>query len=289
MSLVSLLNESGIARVDDVYSGEELRALDSSLDPLLHGRADQRRSYVHIDELHALGVLDVVLNQKMRDALFAIMPDPVLYHCFVIETAGNDPEANLFADHLAGWHRDPDCSYSRREPTHVSVFAYLSDVGDDDGGFAFVPQSPEKLLRSSTRNILVTGNAGYTFAWQRSFYHRASPNRGPRRRRIVKISVQRNAFPSVHLASPHYRAAIDAIPSGDPATDVLLGRYQGRTAPRIVPRPAVAAAAIAPTGRLGIDDGALLRAQLRKEAADIKGRLKRLLGERSRSVAAYDS
>jgi hypothetical protein len=235
-----------------------------------------------------MGALDVVLNQKMRDTLFAIMPDPVLYHCFVIETAGNDPEANLFADHLAGWHRDPDCSYSRREPTHVSIFAYLSDVGEDDGAFAFVPQNPEKLLRSSTRNILVTGNAGYTFAWQRSFYHRASPNRGPRRRRIVKVSVQRNAFPSVHLASPHYRTAIDAIPAGDPATDLLFGRYQGRPAPSFQHQPNVAAAAIAPTGRLAIDDGALLRAQLRKEAADAKRRLKSLLGEGPRSVA-YDS
>jgi len=287
MLVDAMLNANGICSLDPVYSGDEISRLNRAVDDLLGTRALEKRSYVHVDELRELGMLETLLGDRMRDVLFSIMPDPVLYHCFVIETAGNDPEPNLFADTLAGWHRDRDCSFSKAEPTHVSIFVYLSDVGASDGAFEFVPQNPNERLRSSTPTVLVTGRAGYTFAWQRSYFHRASANRGPRRRRIAKISIQRNAFRSIHLSNEHFKSVLAATPSGDPATDLLFGRYQGKKPPH-VDRPAATLRpyAIAPTGTIMLEDRALALGQFRMKGAAMKSDIKAALGLGNR--LAYD-
>jgi hypothetical protein len=287
MLMDAMLNANGICSTPDAFSPEDIAHVNATVDPLFAERAAQRRSYVHVDELQELGLLDIVLGKRMRDILFSVMPDPVLYHCLMVETAGNDPEPNLFAETLSGWHRDRDCSFSKHEPTHVSVFVYLSNVGERDGAFEFVPQNPNRRLYSSTPCALVQGEAGYTFVWQRSYYHRASPNSGPRRRRLFKISIQRNAFPSVHLGNDHFRRTIERLPSGDPALDLLFGRYQGKPAPQIA-RPAdVPCAAIAATRRLGVADRSLVKAQLRINAALAKDRLRELVGGPPARVA-YD-
>lgn len=289
MSVVSILNTNGICRVPDAYSIREVDELNRAVDSIFLERAAERRSYVHVNELHELGLLEKIFCPQMRNVLFSIMPDPVLYHCFVIETAGNDLQPNIFGDTLAGWHRDVDCSFSPSEPTHVSIFVYLTDVADDDGAFEFVPQSPERRLRTSTPCILVKGTAGLTFAWQRSYFHRASPNRGPRRRRLVKISIQRNAFPSVHLGKPQFRQVIDELPSGDVAMDILFGRYQGRLAPRLPSSPASSASIIRPTGALGIADSQLTRAYFRQVASRAKSAIRKRLGHGNiAEQVAYD-
>jgi hypothetical protein len=288
MLVAAALNERGICRLDDAYSGDEISRLNRGLDDIFKARALQKRSYVHVDELHERGMLELLLGERMLDILFSIMPDPVLYHCIAIETAGNDPEPNLFAETLAGWHRDRDCSFTTREPTHVSIFVYLSDVGEDDGAFEFVPQNPNERLRSSTPCALVTGRSGYTFAWQRSYFHRASPNRGPGRRRLAKLSIQRNSFPSIHLSSERFKKVIAAMPSGDPATDVLFGRYQGRKAPSVDrPDAPVTPYAIAPTGTMLLDDGALKKGQFRMKVAALTSDIKAMVGGAARRTT-YD-
>jgi hypothetical protein len=284
----SILKSKGICTVPNAYTTSEIDSLNNAVDNVFAQRSSGRRSYVHVDELQEMGLLGIVFGAEMRRTLFSIMPDPVLYHCFVIETAGNDTEPNLFANTLSGWHRDADCSFSPLEPTHVSIFVYLSDVARDDGAFEFAPQDPRGWLRSSTPTVLVTGRSGYTFAWERSYYHRASPNRGPRRRRLVKISIQRNAFVSAHLANSHFIKAIRSIDPGDPELDVLFGRFQGRTAPQILPSPEIAAAAIEVNGTLGIADTTLLRGQIRRSAAAAKAQARKVFGRTANTAPAYD-
>jgi hypothetical protein len=222
----------------------------------------------------------------MRNILFSIMPDPVMYHCHVYEIAANDTRSHIFSESLSGWHRDPDSELVLGEVTHVSIFVYLTDVGPRDGAFELCPNDPTAWLHSSTPCTSVTGPAGYTFAWQRSFYHRASPNRGPRRRRLFKISVQRNRFRSHTLSNPYFRELLAAIPFGDTAMDVLLGRFQGREAPVVDGITAPLPSAIPPTGSLDIPNMDLLTGQLREQARQMKARLK---GNRSAvENAVYD-
>jgi hypothetical protein len=279
------LRNFGICSYTSPFTGGDIAQVNADLDPLLKSRENERRAYVHVNELYELGVLQRLLSQPMRDILFSTIPDPVLYHCHVYEIAADDTRSHIFSQRLSGWHRDPDSELVRGEITHVSIFVYLTDVGDDDGGFEFSPNDPTAWLHSGTPRSLVTGNAGFTFAWQRSFYHRASPNRGPTRRRLFKVSVQRNRFISTHLKNPHFQALMPRVPEGDTALDILLGRYQGRTAPA-VPVIAPFAYEIQSSGKLDISSLSLAKAQIRGRASEFKALLQGKKG--SAQNAAYD-
>jgi hypothetical protein len=231
--------DCGIAIVDDIYSVNELAAINSVMTPLFRGRAAEARSYVRPDDMLEAGILDRIFSPAMRDVLLSMVPDPVLFHFHAYEIAGKSTRSHIFADQLGGWHRDPDSEYFAGDPTHISVFVYLSDVAEEDGAFEFSPHLPEEPLRSDSPVIKMTGPVGLSFVWHRSFYHRASPNRGPRRRRLLKISIQPNSFPSVHLGKDFFRRVKEGVPSGDVLMDMLLGRYQGQRAPRLEPRRAI--------------------------------------------------
>jgi hypothetical protein len=268
------LMQSGVCSYSDPYTVEDIRQFNAALDPLLNARIAQRRAYVHVDELKSLGLLDRLLSPAMRNILFSIMPDPVLFHCLVSEIEANDTRSHAGpVRFLGGWHRDDDSELVPGEVTHVSIFTYLTDVGPIDGAFEISPNGLSPWLGSSTPSISVTGPAGYTFAWQRSFFHRASPNRGPRRRRIFKISIQRNRFPSHHLNNEHFRAVLAETPPGDIAMDVLLGRYQGREAPMVEGIVAPLQKSVPVTGTVNIPNSLLLTGQLRILAGKVKDRL----------------
>jgi len=265
-----ILERFGICSYSKPFTARDIAAFNTALDPLFTCRIDQPRAYVHVDELHALGLFQRLLSQPIRNILFSIMPDPVLYHCHVNEIAANDSKPNLFPETLSGWHRDGDSELLHGEITHVSLFVYFTEVGPQDGAFEFVPKNPAAWLHSLTPVTSVTGSPGFAFAWQRSFYHRGSPNRGAVRRRVFKISVQRNRFVSSHLKNPHFRALLPLLPAGDTALDILLGRYQGCQAPRVSGIHTPRADEIEPTGHLDIPNIVLAKHQLRRRASRLK-------------------
>ena len=84
----------------------------------------------------------------------------------------------------------------------MSVFLYLTDVGPENGPFELLPRDPELGFAPGLPCISVTGPAGFAFAWNRSFYHRAAPNRSPRRRRVLKLSVQPRRLPNDRIDWP---------------------------------------------------------------------------------------
>ena len=169
--------------------------------------------------------------------------------------------------------------------THVSIFLYLSDVGAEDGPFEFCPQLPDKWLRNSSPAITVTGDRNYCFIWNRAFFHRAAPNRGPKRRRLLKLSIQPNRFPNMHMPSERFEAVRRMMPEGDPYLDILLGRYLGRAAPDRE-RASVEASAVAPTGALGISDATILKTIARDRARAARRWLKGQTPEST--VVPYD-
>jgi hypothetical protein len=249
--LARRLAASGIVAVPDVFSVAQLAKLNTAMDPILAAKTNERRAYVRPDEMLAAGILDLALSRRMRELLFSVIPDPVLYHLHAYEIAGRNPAPHVFSEKPAGWHSDPDSVFHRGDPTHVSIFVYLSDVDAEDGPFEFCLHQPDTPPRADSPVISMTGPAGFSFAWNRSYYHRAAPNRGTRRRRLLKISIQPNAFPSYHLQSPPFQAVIRATPPGDVEMDLLLGRNQGRAAPRRTPGTAPRVLEVKPRGVLG--------------------------------------
>jgi hypothetical protein len=105
-----------------------------------------------------------------------------------------------------------------------------------------------------------------SFVWRRCHYHRAAPNRGPRRRRLLKISVQPNAFRSAHLGNEFFRKVVDETPTGDAEMDLLLGRYQGRAAPRLEPTRSIPFFDVEPEGRINLPAHVLKQLKTREDA-----------------------
>jgi hypothetical protein len=282
----NLLKTAGICSIPNMYTAQEIAGINAAIEPILASRLEERRAYVHPDELVELGVMNQLFNEQMMNTLFTIMPDPVLYHCHVYEIAANDSRSHIFSDSLLGWHRDDDSFYIEEHPTHVSLFVYLSTVGKNDGAFEFMPDvSPSKWMLNGDKYISVQGEPGYSFAWQRSYYHRASPNRGPVRRRLFKISIQRNSFISLHLGNAHFSKVLTQIPPGNVQWDLLLGRYQGADAPKLPSPVPPAALPIATNNTLSLPTIDLAKVQMREKVQDLKRKIK---GNTQPVVAAYD-
>lgn len=230
------LVSSGIVRFGCPYSAADLTIINDVFSNIFQTRTEQHRAYVMSDEIADLGLFKFIFSEKLLSLLFSIMPDPVLYHCHAYEIATRQDRSHIFAERLSGFHRDIDSVWTPSEPTHVSVFVYLSKVDPDDGPFELVQQPPCKLLGPRSSVASMTGDIGATFAWNRSFYHRASPNRGDVRRRLLKISVQRNRYPSAHLTNAAFTRLKSLVPEGsDPRYDLLLGRFQTLDAPCFEP------------------------------------------------------
>lgn len=224
------LSRHGILGVPDVYSVAELATINSAMDPIFARKSGEARSYVRSDEMLDAGILNTVLSAKMRQVLFSLVPNAVLYHFHAYEIAGNSSRSHIFSESLSGWHRDPDSEFFIGDPTHISVFVYLKAVSEEDGPFEFSPHHPNQSLKGDSPVISMTGPSGMSFVWHRSYYHRASPNRGPRRRRLLKLSIQPNEFQSVHLKSEFFARTCKELPIGNYELDLLFGRYQGKTA-----------------------------------------------------------
>jgi phytanoyl-CoA dioxygenase PhyH len=284
---MNTLIKKGIAILEPAYLPDELATLNAKLDDAFSLQSNVARSYVHSDDLMDLGLFELIFGDRIRDAMLSIMPDPVLYHCHAYEIAAQNAKSHIFDDNaFGGWHRDADSELVRDAATHVSIFVYLSDVGPEDGPFEFIPQYPTDWLTASTPCASMRGAAGTTFAWQRSFYHRAAPNRGSRRRRLLKFSIQRNCYRSAHLENEHFSRVRASLQRGDDFLDVLFGRYQGATAPVLPARSSVHSREVAATGKLDLAGSALLKGQIRQKGRDVKS----WLGRKSpnEKSAAYD-
>jgi len=249
--LPSLLGRDGVVSVPDIYSAGEIAELNAAMDPFFAKKSAEARSYLWPDDMVELGILRKVLSPGMRNVLFSIMPDPVIYHLLSSEIAARNRQPHVFSEKPGGWHRDPDCGYFAYDPTHVSITVYLTEVGPENGMFEMVPEPPDRPIHSESKVVSITGHAGRSFVWHRSFYHRASPNCSPRRRRIIKISIQRNAFLSSHLKAWFFKRTLAELSNGDAEMDLLLGRHQGKTAPLLVPATSVLPSPVTPTSSIG--------------------------------------
>jgi hypothetical protein len=286
---IDRLIHEGIAQLDPIYSPQELAHIHDIVTPFLAARADMPRSYVHPDELVTLGLWDSIFSPAMRAALFGIMPDPVLYHCHIYEIAAHSQTSHIFGDVMEGWHCDTDSEYYPKELTHVSLFVYLTDVGDGDGAFEFIPGKPNRILKHATAYVSVQGKAGTSFMWNRPFYHRASPNTGPTRRRLLKLSIQRNRFISTHISNAHFQTVRKHISAGNTEMDLLLGRYQGKPSPTAIACAPLPLSTLRTTHTLTMSNAQLFKTQAIKKLQRYAKCIRQLLlGAPTATPAAYE-
>jgi hypothetical protein len=167
-----------------------------------------------------------------------------VYHAHAYEIAGYENQPHIRARRLEGWHRDEETisAYSPAWPYHISVFVYLTDVDADGGAFEFCPEPPGRGVRGGRPAASIAGAAGTTFVWNRSFVHRASPNRSSQRRRILKLSWQPAHLPNDRIGGAEIGEARGRAAQGaDTWTTAWLGgRGAGDPLPAVdasPPRP----------------------------------------------------
>ena len=265
-ALAKRLSDRGLLAVGNIYSVADLAIINAVMDPIFASRANERRAYVRPDEMQNAGILDFVLSRKMKDLILSVVPNPVLYHFHAYEIAGNSTE---FAYFRGSTRRLASRSRQRVLSTRSDARQHLRlPVGCRRGRrpLPILSAQSRSPLHSSSPVVSMTGPIGMSFVWRRSHYHRAAPNRGPRRRRLVKISVQPNEFPSAHLRNDFFRKVVEELPAGDDEMDLLLGRYQGRSGPKLNSSQPIKFFDVEPNSQINVPASILKQMKRREDA-----------------------
>lgn len=227
-SPVPLLNLLGLMRLKQKVPRPLIEAWNQQVDSLLAPASE--RSYIPADELYRLGLLQAFLKPGLVHLITSIVPNPVLYHAHVYDLAGGSANSHVHGQY-EGWHRDEECKpfYKPGQTTQFSLFCYLSDVGPDDGPFELRPLSPIQIPRPGDPTIKVLGEAGTLFLFNRFFYHRPNPNKGNRRRRVLKLSFQSYNLANDRIHLPEFEALRElALHSNDSIWYYLAGGLMGQ-------------------------------------------------------------
>lgn len=263
-SLPHVLSNEGIADLTGLWPVDAVEDWSRRLDPVFAPKNHERRSYVSADTLVDTGIYAEVFSEPVRRLIAGIQPSALLYHCHSYEIAAQQVKPHVHGNKPQGWHRDTETlkAFTPDFPTFISIFILLSPVGDDDGAFEFSPHRPEQGMRPGAEIVRLVGPVGTAAIWNRSYFHRASPNRGPVRRRVLKISFQPAGLPNARIGLEEFAKARAKLK--EPALRALIDdRRLGTT--EVLPDQGAAPAArrLPPSGTndLKMSHAAVLRAQ----------------------------
>jgi hypothetical protein len=213
------LSTDGIAAIEPAFPAARIADWNRRLDPLFAAQVSEDRAYVGADVLVEPGVLGSCLTPAIRAVVMAVTPDAVAYHAHVYEIAANQDRPHIRAGRLDGWHRDEETirSYHPGRPRHLSLFVYLTDVAAGGGAFELCLEPPGLGVHAGRPTVSASGAAGMAFVWNRSYVHRASPNRSDRRRRVLKMSWQPIGLPNDRINDPELRRARELAGQSDDA------------------------------------------------------------------------
>ncbi|WP_100915109.1 hypothetical protein [Pseudoalteromonas spongiae] len=185
---------NAVVKVNPLLNDKIIEKLNTSFDDIFAKQKASRR-YVDAKHIQELGLLNDIFNKEVLSLIYSMFDKPVLYHCHAYEIDGKNNKSHISSGNfLRGWHRDVDCRHrqSDKKTQHVSLFVYLTDVGEADGAFEISdkPLSFWPYLFKSSRYYRLIGQRGFSFLFNRTAVHRASPNRMNKQRRVLKISFQ---------------------------------------------------------------------------------------------------
>jgi hypothetical protein len=273
------LTTRGIAQLPAVFDASAIAILNEQLDPLFSEASSEGRSYVGADELAERGLLAHVFAPGIRSVIEALFDDDqaLVYHCHVYEIAAAQSRPHIGERTLNGWHRDAETIElsSRDEVHYVSLFTYLNDVEPDGGAFELLPRPPIRAPAKGDPCVAVSGSAGFTFVWNRTYFHRASPNRSLVRRRVLKLSLQSIRLPHDRLDDPELTGARELV-SGDPWLRALFG---GPPCPEALhtPRGHLDVVPFTPNGWVAVTPAHVAAHHVRELRRTAAHRVKRLL------------
>lgn len=256
-NLPEVLSQEGIADLTGLWPIEKLEAWNRLLDPFFTSAEGEARSYVGADNLVTTGIFGELFTEPVRRLIAGIQPSALLYHCHCYEIAARQDKSHIHQGRLQGWHRDWETVkyFTPGFPTYVSIFILLSPVGDDDGAFEFQPQTHDGLRRGA-EIVRLVGPVGTAAIWNRSYFHRASPNRGTIRRRILKVSFQPAGLANDRIGLDEFKLALANL--DDPRLRALVDEARaGTTTPLLDEGEPIAAQPMHPSGRNSLTSSAV--------------------------------
>ena len=232
MSILKIIKKSGVVELENLYSENLITEWNSKLDKIIKAKNSKNDKRVEIDlnELVECGIVDQIFNDKFKSVISNLMDDPVLYLMNANEIVGNEDKPHVANNSLNGWHYDiSTLSYlDRNNPNFITMFIYLSDVLNfDDAPFEICSETNLDLISNITPTKKILGKKGKCFVWNNSFIHRASPNKGPNKRRIIKIGFKNNYFQNDFI--PKLNSSYSKIKYKDNFTDFAFGKHHFST------------------------------------------------------------
>lgn len=262
----SFLASHGICALEPLYSQSQIEDWNRIVDPVIKSQ-DLPRRYVNAQKLYELGLLSEIFSNRMRTLIAQLVPNPELHHCHMYEIEGNQSESHIRTeDGLHGWHRDDEClpDFVLGRPNCISIFIYMTDVETPNGPFelANIPPSKAFGLIAGKPCYRMTGPAGYTFIFDRTYIHRAHPNRSAKPRRLLKLSVQPKEIANPRISLPEFVNVLQELDDEDIYLKHLFG---GSCDPGELSKRTTEYLNMAPSGVLELQESACIEISGRKE------------------------
>jgi hypothetical protein len=197
--LISIYKKNGVIEFDNIFETSLVDKWNKILEPYYAGSRD--KVSIDLTDLgeDGLDILKGFFNDKIKFITSKLIKDPIVFYAGSNEIPANTKISHVNHNEIGGWHTDTgeNLQYlDSRKPYWITFFVYLTDVEKNDGPFEITNVTRKKDINNNTKTFSIIGKKGKCFLWGNPFYHRAAPNLGNTRRRILKIQVQHNYLQS---------------------------------------------------------------------------------------------
>jgi len=196
---INIYKKNGVIEFDNIFDSNQIDKWNRVLEAHYAGSDDKVSLDLTDLGKEGLDILKEFFNDKIKYITNQLIKDPIVFYAGSNEIPSNATISHVNHNEIGGWHTDTgeNLQYlDLRKPYWITFFVYLTDVGENDGPFEITNVTRKKDINNSTKSFSMTGKKGKCFLWGNPFYHRAAPNLGSTRRRILKIQVQHNYLQS---------------------------------------------------------------------------------------------
>lgn len=148
-------------------------------------------------DLHKSGVHELIFNKKIRYLINLLLPDGILWHYEYLKTPCNQSKPHFNPETRYGsWHRDRIIDYNHDRIDFLDIMIYLSDVGENDGAYAFLPIRPDKEIEidKSKKSSKIIGPSSLGILSRVDWWHTATSNTGFKDREMIRLSLAKNMY-----------------------------------------------------------------------------------------------
>lgn len=227
MTLFKNFIKYGFVELGNIFSKEEIELVNTKASSIIKNKFNKTKTEIIFEELIKSGIADIVLNNKnLRKIILEILPDPILFGFNIYEVDILQNRTHTSDNNIDGWHVDtPQLPFlDRSQPNFVSLMVYLTDVMRfEDGPFEVTSENNLNNLKHKLPSKKILGVKGTSFIWNNNYAHRASPNTGKIRRRVLKIGFQDNYLQSALYPKMQY--AYKDLLIKDEFTDFIFGKF----------------------------------------------------------------